>query len=68
MCIFIGIPLDPGTRLSILANEADISGVVVQCSFRENGYLVGVELDERCEWIDGSGPEHLLDVMLLDLS
>ena len=58
-------PLECGTELSILANRQRFAGRVVQCSRREDGYLVGLELDEPCEEVDGL--EHVLDVTLLDL-
>jgi len=58
-------PPECGTELSILANRQRFAGRVVQCSRREDGYLVGLELDEPCEEVDGL--EHVLDVTLLDL-
>lgn len=58
-------PPECGTELSILANRQRFTGRVVQCTSREDGYLVGLELDEPCERVDGL--EHVLDVALLDL-
>jgi len=58
-------PPECGTGLSILANRQRFTGRVVQCTSREDGYLVGLQLDELCERVDGL--EHVLDVALLDL-
>jgi hypothetical protein len=58
-------PPECGTELSILANRQRFAGRVVQCTCREDGYLVGLELDEPCEQVDGL--EHVLDLTLLDL-
>jgi hypothetical protein len=67
VCIHLSVSIRRGTELSILANQFEFRGRVVQCNPRESGYLVGLELDKPCEWEDGFGPEHLLDVMLLNL-
>jgi hypothetical protein len=66
VCIYIGIPFERGTEMSILANRVEFTGCVRQCISRENGYLVGVELKAPCRWPDGFVPEHLLDVTLLE--
>jgi hypothetical protein len=71
LALFVGVPLESGTELSILANGLDLRGQVIRCVFRENGYIVGLELDQRWVFVPGSAdrftPEHLLDVNLLDL-
>jgi hypothetical protein len=71
LALFVGVPLESGTELSILANGLELSGQVIRCVFRENGYIVGLELDKRWTFVPGSvdrfTPEHLLDVNLLDL-
>jgi uncharacterized protein YuzE len=44
---------------------------VKQCTFRENGYVIGIELDEASQRMQRPGrefvPQHLLDVSLLEL-
>ena len=71
LALFVGVPLESGTELSILANGLELSGKVTRCVFHENGYIVGLELDKRWAFVPGSAdrftPEHLLDVNLLDL-
>jgi hypothetical protein len=59
------VPPECGTELSILANRQRFTGRVVQCTYRADGYLVGLEMDEPCEQVDGL--EHVLDLTLLDL-
>jgi hypothetical protein len=65
--VYLTMSLKRGTELSVVANRVEFNACVMQCSCRENGYLVGLALDEPCEWVEGFGPEHLLDVTLLDL-
>jgi hypothetical protein len=68
--LFTGVPVPVGTAVRIAANDIELTGHVSQCVFRENGYIVGLDLDEksrrerRCsgEFL----PQHLLDVSLLD--
>lgn len=67
LCIHLGTPIEWGTALSVVANQVEFSGRVMQCSVRENGYLVGLELNDPGEWDDGFAPEHLLDFMTLSL-
>jgi hypothetical protein len=70
--LFSGVPVPESAPIQILGNQARLTGQVRQCGFRENGYVVGVELDEDSKWAQqpnsGFVPEHLLDVSLLDLS
>jgi hypothetical protein len=69
--LFMGVPVPPETEVQIVANDALLVGRVKQCSFRENGYIIGLELDAQSQWAQAPGadflPEHLLDVTLLDL-
>ena len=67
----MGVPVAKGTEVQIMANELQLAGRVKHCLFRENGYIVGLELDSDSKWAQEPGrefvPEHLLDVSLLDL-
>jgi hypothetical protein len=69
--LFTGVAVPEGTEIQIVANDVQLVGYVKQCIFRENGYIVGLELDSKSRWAQPEGrdflPEHLLDVSLLDL-
>ena len=69
--LFAGVPLAPDMSLEISANSMVLRGVVRQCVFRENGYIIGIELDADSKWAQdpksGFLPQHLLDVSRLDL-
>ena len=69
--LFTGVPISTGVEVSIAGNDVELTGRVKQCKFRENGYVVGLELDDRSKWAQQPGtefmPQHLLDVSLLDL-
>ena len=68
--LFTGVPIPQDVDVHILGVEARLTGRVKQCRFRENGYIVGLELDEASRWAQQPGhefvPEHLLDVSLLE--
>ena len=70
--LFTGVPVPAGTEVGIMANGVQLTGRVAQCQFRENGYILGLELDPGSQWAQEPGshfmPEHLLDVSLLDLN
>lgn len=69
--LFMGVEVPEGTAVQLLANDLQLSGRIAHCRFRENGYVVGLELDSDSQWAQEPGsefiPEHLLDVSLLDL-
>ena len=69
--LFAGVPVAEGLLLEIAVRDICLKGLVRHCSFRENGYLVSVELDNDSKWVQQPGagfvPEHLLDVSLLEL-
>jgi hypothetical protein len=69
--LFMGVAVPEGTPVQLLANDLKVSGRIQRCIFRENGYIVGIELDSDSKWVQEPGseflPEHLLDVSLLDL-
>ena len=70
--LFMGVALTAGTAVELLSNDLRLAGQVKHCLFRENGYIVGLELDADSKWAQEPGskfmPEHLLDVSLLDLN
>jgi hypothetical protein len=68
--LFMGVPIAHGTEAQIIANDTHLTGQIRQCTFRGNGYIVGMELASQSRWAQAAGrflPEHLLDVSLLDL-
>jgi hypothetical protein len=69
--VFMGVAIPEGATAQLLISELRLTGQVKHCKFRENGYVVGLELDADSKWAQESGreflPEHLLDVSLLDL-
>jgi hypothetical protein len=69
--LFTGVPIPQDVTVRIRGHEKELVGRVKQCAFRENGYIVGLELDPDSQWAQQPGqefmPQHLLDVSLLDL-
>jgi len=69
--LFTGVAVPEGTEVQVVVNDNRLVGYVKQCMFRENGYILGLELDSQSKWAQESSheflPEHLLDVSLLDL-
>jgi hypothetical protein len=69
--LFTGVEVPEGAEVRVIVNDVQLIGKVKQCMFRENGYIVGLELDAASKWAQDSShtflPEHLLDVSLLDL-
>lgn len=69
--LFMGVAIAQGTPVQLMANDLLLNGLIQHCLFRENGYIVGLELDAGSKWAQKPGseflPEHLLDVSLLDL-
>ena len=53
-------PIPLLTRVHIRHEQGELAGKVKSCLFRETGYLMGVELEQRCRWSPGSfRPRHL---------
>jgi hypothetical protein len=69
--LFTGVPVPQDVDVHIKGEGTELVGRVKQCVFRENGYIVGMELDAASKWAQNPGqefvPQHLLDVSLLDL-
>ena len=68
--LFMGLYIPEGTEVRIIADDAHLRGCVKQCRFRENGYIVGLELHPESQWAQQPNsnfwPKHLLDVSLLE--
>jgi hypothetical protein len=70
--LFAGVPIPEGTDVRVTAKDVQFTGRVRECVFRENGYIVGLELDGQSR--NGAPdskdflPHHLLDVSALDWS
>jgi hypothetical protein len=69
--LFTGVPIPQNAEIRLAGAEAVLTGRVKRCVFRENGYVVGIELNDDSKWAQEPGykfvPQHLLDVSLLDL-
>lgn len=69
--LFMGVAVPEAIPVQLVANDLHLAGQVKHCRFRENGYVVGLELDPDSKWAQKPGseflPEHLLDLSLLDL-
>lgn len=67
--LFCGVKVPEGEPIEVATGDRLLKGIVKQCQFRENGYLVGVELDPESESSQETSadfrPEHVLDVSLL---
>lgn len=68
--VFTGVPVPQGAEITLAGEQTLMTGTVKQCMFRENGYIVGIELNDDSKSAQQSGPafvpEHLLDVSLLE--
>lgn len=63
--LFTGVPLATGTTVHLALKDQTLTGRVRQCVFRQNGYILGLEISSPA---DGNLlPEHLLDISLLSL-
>lgn len=64
--LFCGVSVPIGVAIELSFSEKSLRGRVKHCQFRENGYLVGVELDPAQDLGGEFRPEHILDVSLLN--
>jgi hypothetical protein len=68
--LFTGVPIPDHTEVCVTGSDMELTGRVTECVFRENGYIVAMELhqksgrEQRCP--SDFVPEHLLDLSLLD--
>ncbi|MFN7939081.1 MAG: PilZ domain-containing protein [Bryobacteraceae bacterium] len=61
-CIQLEEPLPKGVRLRIKHPEWKVEGEIRYCVFREEGYFLGVLLDENSKWSrQAFKPKHLID-------
>lgn len=63
--LFTGVPVTEGTEVRLNLKERELLGIVRQCCFRQNGYIIGLQLTPAST--DTLLPEHLLDPSLLAL-
>ncbi len=61
-CIQLEEPVTKGARLRLKHPEWKVEGEVRYCIFRDEGYFVGILLDETSKWSRGVfQPKHLID-------
>lgn len=67
--VFMGVPIPNHAGIQMESNGITLRGAVKRCCFRENGYLIGIELDDDSKWAQQPGngfvPAHLLDLSRL---
>lgn len=65
--LFMAVRIDPGVVVSLRTQWESIEATVRHCSWRDNGYLLGIEFDRPREGDGLYVPEHLLDLADLEL-
>jgi len=72
LAIFVSVPIEIGLAVSLLANRVELGGHVRRCAYRQNGYILGLELEEKYQltegFVDSFTLEHLVDIDRLDLT
>jgi hypothetical protein len=63
--LFTGVAVPEGASVQLAFQGRQLTGVVQQCTFRQNGYVVGLQLMSPVA--ETLLPEHLLDPSLLSL-
>lgn len=63
--LFTGVPLPEGIAVQLAVRDRQLTGIVRQCQFRQNGYIIGLQLTSPVA--ETLVPEHLLDPSLLAL-
>lgn len=62
VCVQMEDPLPPGTAVRIKHPEFGFEGEVRYCVYREEGYFLGILLNESSKWSDKAfKPKHLMD-------
>jgi hypothetical protein len=62
MCLQMETPVYAGTDIQMLYGTAVFSGIVRYTVYRDNAYVIGIELDEQSRWSAREFlPSHLLD-------
>jgi len=66
--LFMAAKINPGMPIRIRTEWESIPATVRHCSWRENGYVLGVEFDQPRDGDKLYVPEHLLDLADLESS
>ena len=66
VCLQMEKSIEPETRVQIRFGDGLLVGVVRYSVYREMGYFIGVELEEKSRWsTQHFKPQHLLDTRAL---
>lgn len=65
--LFLTVRIDPGVSINLRTEWETFGATVVHCSWRENGYLLGVAFNQPRTDTEIYVPEHLLDLADLEL-
>lgn len=61
-CVQLEMPLPRGARVRIRHQEWKVEGEVRYCMYRDEGYFLGVKLDDDARWSESAfKPKHILD-------
>lgn len=63
--LYIPSKIEPGTRITIRAGEELMRAIVHRCEWRDDGYLISVEIDGPPAGDAAFIPAHLLDPEIL---
>ncbi|MBV9295508.1 MAG: hypothetical protein JO145_08035 [Acidobacteriaceae bacterium] len=62
ICLQVENPMQPGTEVTMRYGDGNLVGIVRYCAFRDEGYFLGIQFEEGCQWsTQHFRPEHLLD-------
>jgi hypothetical protein len=65
-CIQLDVPVPLGAQMEWKTPKQKFTGRVRYCVYREIGYFVGIEFDDKCKWSKRTyRPAHLLDLRRL---
>jgi hypothetical protein len=61
-CVQLELPLPNGSKVRIKHQEWKVEGEVRYCAYRDEGYFLGVKLNDGERWDESNfKPKHLLD-------
>jgi hypothetical protein len=61
-CVQLELPLPCGARVRIKHQEWKVEGEVRYCMYRDEGYFLGVRLDDDARWSESAfKPKHMID-------
>ncbi len=60
--LFLPVKIEPGVSITLRTEWESFGATVRHCSWRENGYLLGVEFDQPRDDSEVFVPEHLVDI------